>query len=232
MVIKITQKDIRDLVSPDIPGINSHVKDEMAIPTYLHSNPLIRWLFWKRHDVIANLATIGTNDTVLDFGCGTGVFLPTLCQLARKVYAMDLFPQYAQNLVNKRGLKVDFIDNLSKLPDDSIDVIIAADVLEHLNDVTSHLRIFTGKLRSKGRLIVSGPTETRFYKFGRWIAGFGEKGDYHLTNINELTVLIENNGYQLLKTTTLPFSFRLLPSLFKIVLFAKNITQFGQTQGQ
>jgi hypothetical protein len=142
--------------------------------------------------------------------------------LAGKVYAIDLFPQYARNLANKYRLDVDFIDNLSGLPHASLDLIIAGDVLEHLSDVTAYLEMFSHKLRNKVRLIVSGPTETPLYKFGRWMAGFGQKGDYHHTNIDQLAVLIENNGYRRLKTVTLPFPVKLLPSLFKIIQFEKN----------
>jgi 2-polyprenyl-3-methyl-5-hydroxy-6-metoxy-1,4-benzoquinol methylase len=223
MLVSVNQKVIKEVVSTDFPEISSHFKDEMAIPTYLHSNPLIRWLFWKKHEVIAEFATIDSEDTVLDFGCGIGVFLPTLCHLAGKVYATDLFPQYAKMLTQQLGLKVEFIETLSALSNTSLDVIIAADVLEHLHDATELLGIFAAKLRPKGRLVVSGPTENSMYKLGRRIAGFGQKGDYHHTNIYQLTALIETNGYQAVKSTMLPFPLPFLPCLFMVAVFEKKM---------
>jgi 2-polyprenyl-3-methyl-5-hydroxy-6-metoxy-1,4-benzoquinol methylase len=222
MVVRVNREVIKEVVSTEFPEISSSVRDEMAIPTYLHSNPLIRWLFWKRHDVIAEFATIDSEDTVLDFGCGVGAFLPTLCHLAGKVYATDLFPHYAKMLTQQLGLKVEFIKTLSALPNTSLDVIIAADVLEHLQDATELLGIFAAKLRPKGRLVISGPTENSMYKLGRRIAGFGQKGDYHHTNIYELTALIETNGYQAVKSTTLPFRLPFLPCLFMVAVCEKK----------
>ena len=56
MIARTTRAEIRHLVDASVPGMTAHDRDEMAIPSYLHWNPLIRWLMWRRYEVVAELA--------------------------------------------------------------------------------------------------------------------------------------------------------------------------------
>ena len=219
MIYKLSKNEIQELVS-SIEGISERTKDEMAIPSYLHHNPLIRWLMWKRIEYIAELAKLTKDMAVLDFGCGIGVFLPTLSNSAGAVYVIDLFPEYAKRLVENLGLRVTFVDNLSDLTEESLDVIFAADVMEHLDDPAKYISTFKNKLKGQGRLIISGPTESIIYGMCRILAGFGKKGDYHHSNIDKLRTAIEKNNFKLIKMRTIPF--RVPPFLFKIFEFERT----------
>ncbi len=199
-------------------GISEHDKDEMAIPSYLHRNPFIQWLIWRKFEKIAYLCDFRQDMHVLDFGCGTGMFLPELRNNCDKVWAIDLFPEYAKELSARYNLDIMFAQELADIPDNSLDVIVAANVLEHLQyeELMSYLSIFREKLKSGGKLVVSGPTENFAYKIGRFIAGFSGKGDYHHTNIDALIKNIDTY-FPLQKTETLPFAFS--PHLYKICAF-------------
>ena len=212
-IVRPSQEEIQRMINRDL-GLSIEVTDEMAIPTYRHSNPLVRWLFWKRYEEIAVLARLEPHMRVLEFGCGMGFFLPTLCANAGDVSAIDLFPQYAQAFVSERGLKVHFPENLGSVMDGSLDLIIAADVLEHIDDISGILAACRSKLRDQGRLIISGPTENILYKIGRVVAGFSGKGDYHVSNINIIRQVICRNGFVLRGTRKLPFV--VPPHLFKV----------------
>lgn len=214
---KMSVSEIRNISSIVIDNITEHDRDEMAIPSYLHANPLIRWLMWQRYEVIAGMLPSSSNTSALEFGCGIGLFLSELRNRYSKVYAIDLFPQYAMELARRNGLDITFVKNLDELPDHSLDVIVAADVLEHIENLDEYLRIFHTKLKPEGQFIVSGPTENIFYKLGRYAAGFGDKGDYHHTNINKLIQDITGYGFKLVEEKSLPFDY--LPSLFKICRF-------------
>ena len=106
---------IREITATPVAGMSEHDRDEMAIPSYLHGNPLIRWLMWRRYEVIAELAKFNRRMRVLEFGCGPGLFLPELHHSCGQVYAMDLFPEYAGELARNCGLSVTFIDQLEAL---------------------------------------------------------------------------------------------------------------------
>lgn len=189
----------------------------MAIPSYIHSNPMIRWLMWERYRRIAQMAELDKSKCVIEFGCGIGVFLPTLTSLAGEVHAVDLVPQYARKLCRMLGLEATVTEDLSCIPERYADVIIAADVLEHVDDPAACVQELGSRLKSGGKLIVSGPTEGTIYKLGRIVAGFGGKGEYHHTDIGSLREVVQGCGFQLEASRSLPFW--LPPHLFQILRF-------------
>ncbi len=218
MIDRISKEEIQEITSISISDITEHDRDEMAIPTYMHQNPLIRWLMWKRYDCLANM--LDTNSgSVMEFGCGIGLFLCELSKHYSKVYAIDLYPQYAMKLCEKKNANVTFLNDLSDIEDETLDVVIAADVLEHVENLDDYLKHFDRVLKPKGRFLISGPTESLLYKLGRLIAGFGDKADYHHTNIYNLIDSIEGFGFKKGIIINLPFA--VLPSLFKICAFQK-----------
>ncbi len=218
---KLSQQELISFTKADFQtSLQDQTKSEMAIPSYLHANPLVRWLMWQRYEIIAGWIDLGENSRVLEFGCGTGLFLPSLCSSGGRIYALDLFPEIAISLSEQNKLKVDFISDLEQIEDGSLDVIVAADVLEHLEEVTSTAIIFEKKLKPDGRLFVSGPTENLAYKMLRIVAGFEGKGSYHFSNINLLVPLIKNCGFSIRREKTLPFPFS--PALFRVLEFVKN----------
>jgi 2-polyprenyl-3-methyl-5-hydroxy-6-metoxy-1,4-benzoquinol methylase len=197
--------------------VAEHDRDEMAIPSYLHGNPLIRWLMWRRYEAIERLARLSPKSSVLEFGCGLGLFLPTLTESGRLVYATDLFPQFAQALAAARKLSVRFVPDVDSVSDQSLDVIVAADVLEHVDNLDTYIQCFHRKLKPDGVAIISGPTENVAYRIGRLVAGFGGKGDYHHRNIDEIRSAFEANQFQTERAVSLPVA--LLPHLFRVFRF-------------
>lgn len=214
---ELSKQELLELISNHFSHISPNDRDEMAIPSYIHRNPLIRWLMWKRYEHISELANFTKNMNVLEFGCGIGIFLPELNRMCGKVYAIDIFPEYAKLLSVKLNLNINFIYNLSEIADNSMDLVIAADVFEHIDDLSDYLMKFSNKLKNDGRLIVSGPTENVLYKIGRIVAGFCNKGDYHHRNIDEIIKMITEAGFSLINQRKLPFV--IPPHLFKICEF-------------
>jgi 2-polyprenyl-3-methyl-5-hydroxy-6-metoxy-1,4-benzoquinol methylase len=220
MILKLSKSEIEELTKDNFQGISESDRDEMAIPSYSHSNPMIRWLMWKRLETAFLMAEIGKDKTVLDFGCGVGVFLPTLANHFTNVYAVDLFPFFAQKLCEKKGFNVIFKDSVNDFEDGSIDIIFSTDVLEHVDNLPELLVQFGKKLKINGQLIISGPTENFVYKIGRFLAGFAGKGDYHHRNIDDIIKMAINNDFKIQKVRFLPFRFP--PYLFKVISFVKN----------
>lgn len=176
-------------------------RDEMAIPSYTHNNPLLRWMAWKRLAVIAKLIDRHTpqGGCVLDYGCGTGVLFETALQKAISVVGVDLVLTAAQ--LWKERQKLDSVrllhpqDAFKSIGSQSVDVVVAAEVLEHIDDPTEVLDFFKRVLRPQGKLLVSLPTENALYKFGRKLAGFS--GHYHKSNAASVTQHIQSAGWLL-----------------------------------
>lgn len=167
--------------------------DEAAFPAYTHRNPLINWLFWQRlRTVMARIERRQPYGVVLDFGCGSGVMLPFLSQISSRVVAMDvdLVPLERVKAHVPLASNVEVRDagtfSLRDLTQDSLDMIVALDVLEHVKDLPGTLRDMLVALKPDGQLIVSGPTENFLYRMGRKIAGPEYSGAYHERGMAEI----------------------------------------------
>jgi 2-polyprenyl-3-methyl-5-hydroxy-6-metoxy-1,4-benzoquinol methylase len=65
-------------------------------------------------------------------------------------------------------------------------VIVALDVLEHVEDLSGTLSELLRLLMRGGQLVISGPTENNLYQFGRRLAGPEYSGVYHERGISEV----------------------------------------------
>ncbi|RME26503.1 MAG: class I SAM-dependent methyltransferase [Deltaproteobacteria bacterium] len=180
--------------------LSRHDRDEMAIPSYLHPNPVLRWMAWRRVEVVGRLLqrTCPPGGVVLDFGCGTGVLFEAALARADRVYGVDLVLDAAALLVQRRGLGgvilVPAAEAEARIAENSVDVVVAAEVLEHLDDLAATLGFFRRVLRPGGHLLVSLPTENRAYRFGRRLAGF--TGEYHEHDADSVHAALAAAGWR------------------------------------
>ncbi|MBU4220134.1 MAG: class I SAM-dependent methyltransferase [Euryarchaeota archaeon] len=135
---------------------------------------------------------------ILDFGCGTGILLKELSKKYDTVYGADINIQIAEQFLKNRGIGNVILFNNSDdknyilpIKEKTLDVIICADVLEHVTNLDNILDKLIKLLNDDGLLIISGPTENILYKFGRTILRY--KGDYHLRNIYDIRGIVSNN---------------------------------------
>ena len=135
---------------------------------YTSSNPTRRWLHCTRRDWIISAlrryssTLMGDSKTALEVGPGSGVYLPTLCEVFNNVYGTDIEPAYLdhsrplQEKYPHLSLIVDDITN-SKLPAHSFDLILCTEVIEHISDSKSALCGMYELLKPDGILILSTP---------------------------------------------------------------------------
>lgn len=162
----------------------AEVVDELAIPSYTHSNRLMRHLFWQRLAVALEwLDGVSPRpERVLDFGCGVGIMFPLLSKRGIKAIGCDIHPEAAELGAQVFGLAgVEVLPagrGLGSIPSGSVGAILALDVLEHVGNVPSLASEFARILGAQGRLLCSLPTENLLYRIGRKLAGFS--GAYHV----------------------------------------------------
>ncbi len=196
----------------------SPVYNEAAVPAYANPNPLMSFLFWERIRLVMNHLGDAPRAAVLDFGCGIGVMLPFLARISPRVVAMDLdlsplrkvqglihFPPHIV-VHDARTVPV------SDLPSEAFDVVLALDVLEHVEDLPSTLDDLCRVVAPGGEVIVSGPTENLAYRLGRRIAGAEYSGDYHVRDIACIRRALAERA----EVGTLGTLFPLIP-LFRII---------------
>lgn len=85
----------------------------------------------------------GETDTVLDIGCGNGALTYDVAGKAKKVVGIDLDKQNI-SIANRKYLRenIEYIhgDALTDLPNDTFDVIILSNVLEHIDKRVEFLK--------------------------------------------------------------------------------------------
>ncbi len=107
------------------------------------------------------LSMIGYNKSVLELGCATGYFTKVLVERGCNVVGVELDPAAAE-IAEKWADRV-IVGNLddgdvwASLEDETFDVIVMGDVLEHLRDPLNSLRHAVRKLKPSGFVVTSLP---------------------------------------------------------------------------
>lgn len=158
------------------------------------------WWFVVRRKFLASILSsiyVSTNSLTLDVGCGAGSNLKILSSaginaigLDRSIYALSLIP---------KKLKVSLLNaDLNKLPvrSNTIGLIIAMDILEHLDDDAKGISEFYRVLSNGGMLIVTVPA----FKFlwGTQDEVTGHKRRYLR---KEITNKLREGGFEILKAS-------------------------------
>jgi 2-polyprenyl-3-methyl-5-hydroxy-6-metoxy-1,4-benzoquinol methylase len=182
----------------------------MAIPSYLHPNPLMRWMAWRRVEVVADrlqalCARRNGQPAIVDFGCGTGILFDEALRCGRPVIGVDVVLDSARLLVAEWKLDVELktpAQAREEIEPGTVDVIVAAEVLEHVDPLDESLALFQTWLKNDGVLLVSLPTENRLYRLGRRLAGF--QGHYHHDDARSIDRAIRNAGFQRRSRSCIP----------------------------
>jgi len=180
----------------------------MALPSYLHPNPAMRWMATARLRVVARwaLERMHAASTVLDYGCGVGVLFATLSPRATRLYGVDLVLVPARTTADHYQLPnvVLFLpeDLPARIPPGSVDVVVCGEVLEHIDDAGALLATLQERMKLGGHLLVTAPTENALYRLGRRLAGF--EGDYHVRDADAVHEAILRAGFRPVRSRSLP----------------------------
>ena len=126
---------------------------------------------------------------ILDIGCYDGAMLEVLKRGVGKIdYTGVDTDVLALDIALKRGAKISKVNfETADLPfdDDSFDVIIMAEILEHLRNPLKLMEKAKRLLKQNGVILVSLPNECTLYHrfkmlFGRGLDGMGFEPGYHL----------------------------------------------------
>lgn len=200
--------------------------DSEAIPTlYFEGNPLTRGVFWLRLRWLHQLAVrhADATATCLDFGCGGGVFLPTLAGHFPRVVAADLETAEASRVVERYGLdNVELVRaDLTRdaLPHGPFGAVFAADVLEHFRDLSPPAGALRQWLANDGFLFTSLPTESLLYRLLRLAFGIVKPEDHYHSGY-EVERYLASHGFQRVRRWYVPARLPVLP-LFLVSAWRK-----------
>ena len=133
----------------------------------------------RRLDMILEASAERLNGRVLENGCGVGMYLKHLAAYAREITGLEFdFDRAVEARQDTTGVVCAAGENLP-FPDDSFDLILSHEVLEHVQDDHQAVKEITRVLRSGGRAVIFVPN--RGYPFETH--GIYWRGVYHFGNI-------------------------------------------------
>ncbi len=172
---------------------NTSDVDEQAGPAYFGGLGLSRWIFWRRLKLALREIPTCKDGICVDFGCGFGMALPWLREHFQETIGVDLVPDLARDFMrrwnaiyggHRNTVSITNCLEDAQLAPESVDFILALDVLEHFESLDGILNQLHGLLKPNGDILVTGPTENIAYRIGRKIVGF--TGEYHFQTIYDV----------------------------------------------
>lgn len=141
---------------------------ELQETLYASKNPTRRWLHCSRREwVVDTIQSIAQSihqpiKNVLEIGPGAGGYLPVLRKISEHVVAADIEFAYLDYVKEKFSAESDFsyvLDDITDTiqPENSFNLILCTEVIEHIPDSTAALSGMHKLLKSDGKLILSTP---------------------------------------------------------------------------
>lgn len=146
--------------------------------------------------------------TMLDYGCGTGMFLTVCKNDGWETYGMEP-DDNARKMSIEKGLDV-FSDKdkvSDRIADKKFNAITLWHVLEHVTDMEATLSFFKSKLNDDGVLIIAVPNhvsyDAQYYK--EFWAAYDVPRHLHHFDINSMTSLVEKAGFKFKESKPMKF---------------------------
>jgi len=129
-------------------------------------------LFPKRYEVILNELRQLERGRLLDIGCGEGVLLENAQRLGFNVTGVD-FSGQAVEMCHKKNLQAICLDiEGQELPfNEEFDIVVAAEIIEHLFDYYRFLASVNNCLKEKGLLFLTTPNSSWFVYRALYLLG-------------------------------------------------------------
>ena len=162
--------------------------------------------------VIRALVTVGASGNILDFGAGTGTLSEMLCKADcfRSVAAVDLVG-FESAVFKHAKLQWTFADlnEPLPLPDAAFDAIVAAEVIEHLENPRFVVRELSRLVAPGGVVIITTPNNEAFRSFlslafrGHFIAFVDQCYPAHITALlrKDLERICREAGFEKVEFT-------------------------------
>ncbi len=144
---------------------------------------------------------IDSNDHILDFGCGPGIFSKRLATIGGYVVGVDISKEFINRAVNRCTTdNADFIHISSSLKDalekqSKFDVVVLVDVIHHLDDIQITLAEAFTFLKPGGKVIVYEPNIYNPVLFALHLLDSNERGLLRVGTQKRYRRIFQDLGY-------------------------------------
>lgn len=181
----------KNLLQSTATGENSR----KFVDEYVSEAVSYREYFTNIIDIIRKYKQPGT---LLDVGCGVGIFLQRVKETGWKAVGVDLSSgavQYAR--AHGLDVRLGEIEKMKFRPR-SFDVITLFQTIEHIDDPLNILKILRVFLRNGGLLLMTTPSEESFMAklMGKYWFGYRNVEHIYFYNKHSMTVLLQKAGFR------------------------------------
>jgi len=131
--------------------------------------------------------------SILDFGCGQGIFLKIAQKFGYQAFGYDIDPK----------ANADFY-SLKEIPNRFFDAVVCFDVIEHVDDPQKILKNIGRKLKSNGLLFLTTPNRLglagRIIKNKFW--GLVPQGHKNVFSLSQMENLLKATGFKIIEAKT------------------------------
>ena len=184
------------------------------------------------HKVILNMARTAPRSRLLDLGCAGGLLAERLHQAGHYVVGVDYREVGQAHRYVDQFIEADLAKGLPEaLVGESFNIVIAADVLEHLPEPQDLLRQITAVLQPGGHVIVSVPNFSHWYPrlrialglFGYDRLGILDQSHLRFFTRRSLARLVREAGFDIVEQRTTSVPFTALMGLSRYAVVAQKV---------
>lgn len=144
---------------------------------------------------------IKSGSKIMDFGCGSGLFLKYVISKGFMGYGFDKSKGLTKNL---QRLGIPSYANVTKIPNGYFDAVTCFDVIEHTTNPCELIKDIRRTLKKNGVLMVTTPNAYGvsgcLLKSRWWV--FGPEAHYIMFSIDSLKKLLTKEGFEIVQTST------------------------------
>lgn len=189
-------------------AVNQEWYSENYISEYIKREDDLKKRF---RDKVVEIELVKKGGSLLDLGCGIGLFLESFIESARftwRLYGVDINDKLVQKAKIRIGRKVSkiYLGRLSTLglKENSLDCVTCFDVLEHDDQLESTLREIKKILKPSGLLLIQSPNHSSVMaqlcgSFWDWWAV--PDHIFHF-NASSLSTILKSHGFRVRKLYT------------------------------
>lgn len=181
--------------------------------------PLVSNLYKNRIKIAIKFAQLKDDSVILDVGSRDGYLLKTIRNFntSCKCYGIEKDQRVLEE-IETCDVK---LGDARQIPFEAkfFDIVFVLSILEHIEEIEIAINEIRRVLKPEGLVILSGPTESWFYKFCRLLYAHKLEHEEHVHTIYGIEKKFEANGFQLVKRKSLP-GFP-IPDLHRISKFKK-----------
>ena len=131
--------------------------------------------------------------SILDFGCGQGIFVKIAKKFGYQVFGYDIDPKAAADFYS-----------LKEIPNHFFDAVVCFDVIEHVDNPQKILKNIRQKLKPNGLLFLTTPNRLglagRIIKNKFW--GLVPQGHKNVYTLSQMEGLLKTAGFKIIEAKT------------------------------